>query len=59
MKSTSTQPWNKITGREPTGEVSDYIRGRNGKDSLNGMPNYARVTVSGVYDGVDLASTQP
>ena len=47
MKSTGTQPWNQITGREPTGEVSDYIRGRNGKDSLNGMPNYARVTVFG------------
>ena len=59
MKLTGSQPWNKLTGLEPTGGVSNYIRGKDGKDSLNGMPNYARVTVSGVYDGVDLASTQP
>ena len=41
-------------GLEPTGGVSNYIRGNDAKDSLNGIPHYARLSVAGVYDGVDL-----
>ena len=54
MKLTGSRAWGNVTGLQPTGGVSNYIRGENGKDSLNGIPNYARLSVAGVYAGVDL-----
>ncbi len=54
MKLAGSRPWKDVAGLEPTGGISNYVRGENGKDSLNGIPNYARMSVSGVYEGVDL-----
>ena len=54
MKLEGSRAWKDTAGLEPTGGVSNYIRGNDAKDSLNGIPHYARLSVSGVYDGVDL-----
>jgi Beta-propeller repeat len=54
MKLAGSRPWKDSAGLQPTGGVSNYVRGKDGKDSLNGIPNYARVSIPGVYDGVDL-----
>jgi len=54
MRLAGSRPWKQVAGLEPTGGVSNYVRGKNGKNSLNGIPNYVRVSVPGVYEGVDL-----
>src|SRR5215467_12686087 len=54
MKLTASRPWQDVAGLQPTGGVSNYVRGKDMKSSLNGIPNYARLSVAGVYDGVDL-----
>lgn len=54
MKLEGSRAWKDTTGLKPTGGVSNYVRGNEAKDSLNGIPHYARLTVAGVYDGVDL-----
>jgi hypothetical protein len=48
------RPWNHVTGLEPTGGVSNYLRSDDVNDSLTGIPHYGRITVGGVYEGVDL-----
>jgi len=54
MKLTGSRPWQEVTGLDPTGGVSNYLHGTDVRNSLNGIPNFARVRVAGVYDGVDL-----
>lgn len=54
MKLDGSRPWNNVTGLEPTGGVSNYLRGRDAKNSLTHIPHYARMSVIGVYDGIDL-----
>ena len=54
MKLTGSREWKDMTGLQPTGGVSNYLRGNDGKTSITGIPNYARVSVAGVYEGVDL-----
>src|SRR5436190_19738945 len=54
MKLEGGQPWEHVSGLEPTGGVSNYLRTEEVKDSLTGIPHYGRMAVGGVYDGVDL-----
>ena len=54
MKLAGSRPWNSVTGVEPTGGISNYLRGVDAKNSLTKIPHYARVSVASVYDGVDL-----
>jgi hypothetical protein len=56
MKLAGSRPWNDVSGLEPTGGVSNYLRGKDPKNSLTNIPHYARVRAAGVYDGVDLVS---
>ena len=54
MKLAGSRPWNRISGAEPTGGVSNYLNDRDAKRSLNHLPNYNRVKVAGVYKGIDM-----
>jgi len=54
MKLAGSRPWNNVTGVEPTGGISNYLRGVDAKNSLTKIPHYARLSVSSVYDGIDL-----
>ncbi|MFL6448150.1 MAG: hypothetical protein ACJ746_10745 [Bryobacteraceae bacterium] len=54
LKLNGSRPWSNVTGLEPTGGVSNYLPGGDAKLSLTNIPHYARVTVAGVYKGVDL-----
>jgi hypothetical protein len=54
MKLAGGQPWSHVSGAEPTGGVSNYVTDGNPKHSLNHIPNYSRVKVEGVYQGIDV-----
>jgi len=54
MKLTGSQPWDTVTGLEPTGGISNYLHGNEGEGSLKNVPHYARVKAAGVYEGVNL-----
>jgi len=54
MKLEGGQPWDHVSGLELTGGVSNYLRSSDVKDSITGIPHYGRLTVGGVYEGVDL-----
>jgi hypothetical protein len=54
MRLTGSRPWNSMTGLEPTGGTSNYFHGKDAKDSHTNIPNYARLSVVGVYSGIDL-----
>jgi hypothetical protein len=53
MNLDGSRPWNAVEGLEPTGGVSNYLVGPE-KDWHKGIPQYGRVRVKGVYDGIDL-----
>jgi Beta-propeller repeat len=53
LKLPGSKPWTNISGLAPTGGVSNYFQGER-KPALEGVPHYARITVAGVYQGVDL-----
>ncbi len=54
MKLAGSQPWKEITGAERTAGVSNYVNPRNLDRSINGVPQYSRVKVANVYEGIDL-----
>jgi len=54
MKLDGGRPWNQMAGLDSTGGVSNYLRGKDVKDALTGIPHYGRVRVNGIYEGVDL-----
>src|SRR5207253_1954688 len=54
MKLEGSRTWNKVSGHDPTGGVSNYVRGSDFKDALTAIPHYGRLTVAGVYEGIDL-----
>ena len=54
MKLAGSRPWKDITGAEPTGGVSNYLNHRDLKRSINRIPQYGRVKVANVYEGIDL-----
>jgi Beta-propeller repeat len=45
--------WSSVEGQEPTGGISNYLVGPQ-KDWHRGIPQYSRVRVKDVYDGIDL-----
>src|SRR3984957_15227403 len=53
MKLDGSHMWNAVEGLEPTGGVSNYLVGPE-KDWHKGIPQYGRVRVKNVYDGIDL-----
>ena len=54
MTLAGSHAWTAIEGLEPTGGVSNYLIGQDRKDWHSGIPQYGRVRVKGVYDGIDL-----
>jgi hypothetical protein len=54
MKLAGSLPWKDIAGAGPTGGVSNYLNNRDLKRSVNRVPQYGRVTVANVYEGIDL-----
>ena len=54
MKLEGSRPWNEITGAGRAAGVSNYVKPRNLDRSINGVPQYGRVKVANVYEGIDL-----
>ena len=54
MKLKGSRPWNSVTGMEPTGGVSNYLLGNDTEHWRTDIPQYAKVRVAGVYDGIDV-----
>jgi hypothetical protein len=54
MNLAGSHPWSKVEGLEPTGGVSNYLLGKDRKDWHTGIPQYGRLRVKDVYDGIDL-----
>jgi hypothetical protein len=53
MNLAGSHAWSSVEGQEPTGGVSNYLVGPQ-KDWHKGIPQYGRVRVKDVYDGIDL-----
>jgi hypothetical protein len=54
MKLAGSRPWRDTSGSGPSGGVSNYLNNRDLKRSVNRVPQYGRVTVANVYEGIDL-----
>ena len=54
MKLAGSQAWDQVTGLEPTGGVSNYFLGSDSTAWLRDVPHYSKMSVAGVYDGIDL-----
>jgi Beta-propeller repeat len=54
MNLSGSHSWGNVEALEPTGGVSNYLVGQDRKDWHSGVPQYARLRVKGVYDGIDL-----
>ena len=54
MNLSGSHAWSNVRGLEPTGGVSNYLFGSDRKDWHSNIPQYARLRVEGVYDGIDL-----
>src|SRR5580704_14378919 len=54
MKLAGGRPWKSISGLEPTGGVSNYLSPTDAKSWISNIPQYQRVKVAGVYQGIDL-----
>ncbi len=54
MKLRGARPWDQLSGFEPTGGISNYIRGTRGGNSLTNIPHYARFRAANVYKGIDI-----
>jgi hypothetical protein len=54
MKLAGARPWKSISGLEPTGGVSNYLSPTDAKSWISNIPQYQRVKVAGVYQGIDL-----
>jgi hypothetical protein len=54
MKLEGSRPWDDPIGLEPTGGVSNYFLGNDPKAWRTNIPQFARISAPGVYDGIDL-----
>src|SRR5262245_19576057 len=54
MKLAGSRPWKDVTGADLTGGVSNYLNNRDLKRSVNNVPQYGRIKVANVYEGIDL-----
>ncbi|MBV8864463.1 MAG: SBBP repeat-containing protein [Acidobacteriaceae bacterium] len=55
MKLEQSHGWDQVAGIEPTGGVSNYFGGTGPNTSITGIPHYAKLRATKVYDGVDVA----
>jgi hypothetical protein len=54
MKLSGSRPWRKTTGMSPTGGNSNYVGTNDSAGTLTDIPQYEKVKVTNIYDGVDL-----
>ena len=54
MRLAGERPWKNISGAEPTGGVSNYLSHVDLKSWISNVPQFQRVKVAGVYEGIDL-----
>ncbi|HTZ56984.1 MAG TPA: SBBP repeat-containing protein [Acidobacteriaceae bacterium] len=54
MNLPGSHPWTEIQALEPTGGVSNYLLSEDRRDWHSDIPQYGRLRVKNVYDGVDL-----
>jgi Beta-propeller repeat len=54
MNLVGSHPWSMVQGLEPTGGVSNYLLGKDRKNWHSSIPQYGRIRVKNVYDGIDL-----
>jgi Beta-propeller repeat len=54
MHLVASHAWSKVHALEPTGAVSNYLIGSDRANWHSGIPQYRRLQVNGVYDGIDL-----
>jgi len=54
MKLAGGRAWKNISGAEPTGGVSNYLSPTDLKSWIANVPQYQRVKMAGVYEGIDL-----
>jgi len=54
MHLVGSHPWSEVRPLEPTGAVSNYLIGSDRTKWRSGIPQYRRLQVNGVYDGIDL-----
>ena len=54
MKLTGGRPWAAIKGLEPTGGITNYLLGGQSRNWKTGVQHYSRLSIAGVYEGIDL-----
>jgi hypothetical protein len=54
MNLVGSHPWTAVQGLERTGGVSNYLVGNDRTKWRSGVPQYGRLRVNNVYDGIDL-----
>jgi hypothetical protein len=54
MHLVGSHAWSAVRALEPTGAVSNYLIGSDRTKWRSGIPQYRRLQVNGVYDGIDL-----
>jgi hypothetical protein len=54
MHLVGSHSWSEVRALEPTGAVSNYLIGSDRSKWRSGIPQYRRLQVNGVYDGIDL-----
>jgi len=54
MNLVGSRAWTSIDGLEATGGISNYLLGKTAKNWHKNIPQYGRVRVNDVYDGIDL-----
>jgi hypothetical protein len=54
MHLVGSHSWSGVQALEPTGAVSNYLIGNDRANWHSGIPQYRRLQVNGVYDGIDL-----
>jgi hypothetical protein len=54
MHLVGSHAWSTVQALEPTGAVSNYLMGSDRTKWRSGIPQYRRLQVNGVYDGINL-----
>ena len=54
MKLAGGRPWKDISGIEPSGSISNYEDSADSKSWILNVPQYERVKIANVYEGIDL-----
>jgi hypothetical protein len=54
MRLTMGRPWTVIRGLDPTGGVTNHWQGNDARKWRTHVPHYKRLTIPGIYEGIDL-----